>query len=732
MGKIGKYYIYVVRFINSSNKSGILKDLVSEIKDKGLLTGMRSLLHKKSHFHYVDTNFRSGITAGRYNDNDYAPEYYDGLKLSIKEYDTSEKVVLPKVSTPKVSIIVPMYNEVDYTYNCVRSIKENNDYDNYEVIIADDKSPDNTDILRDNIENLVIIRNEENLGFLRNCNHAATKARGEYIVLLNNDTQVQKDWLVELLAIFDNYKDAGLVGSKLLYPDGTLQEAGGIIWQDGSACNFGNRDNPEKPQYNYVKEADYISGASIMIPTKLWNELGGFDEFFLPAYCEDSDLCFRVRKSGYKVVFQPFSVVVHFEGVSHGTDLTAGIKKHQVINQQKFKDRWKDELKLKAKNAENFFGERDRTSYKKHVLVVDHYLPQIDKDAGSRTIANFMDCLQELDYSVIFLGENSNTSKQYQIFYQEKGVEVLYGNKFNFTTKNWKHYLNMNLDNFDAILLSRAHVCMPIMAYLRNNKYKGNIIYYGHDLGFLRVEKDAIQQEDASLLKVAKKLKANEDYMYSTANNSLAINTEEIAFLKEYITKPIHYIPPYFFEVATDGLPFDRRSGILFVGGFNHPPNQDAMRWFLDEIYEPLDKQGIVLTIVGSKMPEFIFKYKERFKSLNIVPDAPVELLNELYTQARIAIVPLTSGAGVKGKVIEAMAKGVPVVGTDVAFEGMPKDANYLYKGANTAQEMIDGILAVYDNKQRWEQLSEFGKQYVRDNFNKAAMRNVFKKIIEG
>ncbi len=715
--KARKYITYLVRFAKSKQKKQVVNDLAAEIKKKGVVTGIKSLLHKKSHYYYGETD-------------DYHIENVDSKVLSIQNYDKNKKVSLPLVVTPRVSIIIPSYNQVGYTYNCLHAVFEHSGYNDYEIILADDHSTEDTTILRENFENLEFISNPTNLGFLRNCNNAASKARGEYIVFLNNDTQVQHNWLAELLYIFDHHKDAGLVGSKLVYPDGKLQEAGGIIWRDGNAQNYGNTGSPFNPRYNYVKEVDYISGASIMIKKALWDDIGGFDERYLPAYCEDSDLCFKVREKGFKVIYQPFSQVVHFEGVTHGTDTDSGIKRHQVINQEKFRKRWENELSLKSKKGQHVFSERDRTAGKKHVLVIDHYLPQIDKDAGSRTISNFIDVLLDLGYSVKFMGENSAAGMKYQKQFQLKGVEVLYGSQFDFTMKRWRFYLKEHMRDLDAIVLSRSSVCKPILNFLYQHRYKGKTIYYGHDLGFLRLEKEGILKNDDSLLKTAKRIKADEDFMYKRSTDSLAISSEEIAFLRAYITKPIHYVPPYFFEVQANIALFESRAGILFVGGFNHPPNQDAMRWFLDEVYAALDAQGIHLTIAGSKMPEFIFKYRERFPSLTVLPDVSVEELEGLYTKTRIAIAPLQSGAGVKGKVIEAMAKGVPVVGTDVAFEGMPKNDGFIYKGVNSAGETAAEIIRVYTGKSNWQQLSSFGRSYVADNFNKENMKNVFKKII--
>ena len=712
--KIRKYINYTIRFAKSQNKKQVIRELAEDIKEKGLITGIRSILYKKSHFYFDNLS-------------------YDTSGLSIKEYDKGIKKSLPKTEHPKVSIIIPMYNQINYTFNCINSILENNsNYSDYEIIVADDNSSEDTKLLKENFEHLIIIRNDTNLGFLKNCNNAASKAKGEYIVFLNNDTQVQENWLIELLSVFENFKLVGLVGSKLIYPDGSLQEAGGIIWQDGSGWNYGNRDLPSKPQYNYVKEVDYISGASIMILKKLWDEIGGFDERYTPAYYEDTDICFETRKRGYKVMYQPFSKVVHFEGISHGTDLEQGVKQYQVINKEKFIKKWEKELAVKAKNGDNIFFERDRSSGVKHILIVDHYLPQVDKDAGSRCISSYIDAFQELNYSVKFLSENVKESRLYMKTFQEKGIELLYGNEFNFSLKNGgEKYMKMNLDHFDAILLSRSAVCVPVLAFLRKYGYKGNVIYFGHDLGYLRMEKEAAAKNDVALAKQAKKIKEKEDFMYSESDNSIVVSLDEIEYLKKYITKPLHYIPLFSFEVAEQIPDFEAREGLLFVGGFNHPPNMNGIIWFLDNVYEELHKQNIKLTIVGSKMPPSIMKYKQKFKLLTFLPDAPIAELDNLYAYSKIAIVPLLTGAGVKGKVIESMAKGVPVAGTDAAFEGMPKDSTFLYKGRNTPADMAEHILSLYTNKEAWETLSVFGRKYVSENFNKENIKEVFRDILQ-
>ena len=218
--------------------------------------------------------------------------------------------------------------------------------------------------------------------------------------------------------------------------------------------------------------------------------------------------------------------------------------------------------------------------------------------------------------------------------------------------------------------------------------------------------------------------------MYEQADHSLAISFEEITYLKHYISQPIHYIPPYFFEVEKETPSFDERDGMLFIGGFNHTPNQDAMLWFLKDIYEPLHQQGIKLTIVGSNVPTFIYEYKKQFKLLEIVSNISTPNLNALYSKIKLSIVPLRVGAGVKGKVIEAMSKGVPVAGTFLAFEGIPKDDDFPYVGYNYPNELIDNILHLHSNKDAWNKYSSYGKQYVTEHFNKDIMKQIFSKLV--
>jgi len=246
---------------------------------------------------------------------------------------------------PKVSIVIPVYNKALYTYNCLLSVLREDAHIQREVIVIDNASSDETPDLLARLQGAVqVVHNQENNGFVGACRQGAALALGEFILFLNNDTQVRPGWLANMLKVMERNPLVGLTGSKLIYPDGMLQEAGGIIFSDASGCNYGRREDPTLPYFNFSRAVDYCSGASLMIRKSLWEQLGGFDLRYAPAYYEDTDLCFAARAAGYLVWYCHDSEVIHHEGITAGTDLNCGFKAYQNINREKFIAKWRNVL----------------------------------------------------------------------------------------------------------------------------------------------------------------------------------------------------------------------------------------------------------------------------------------------------------------------------------------------------------------------------------------------------
>lgn len=652
-----------------------------------------------------------------------------GLELQFfKPTKSKQKISFIKHDNPLVSIIIPVYNQWEYTYSCLKSIFENTNGIAYEIIIADDVSTDETVNILDYVENIMVVRNQENKGFLLNCNNAASFVKGKYIVFLNNDTNVQKDWLLYLVNLIEHDDSIGLVGSKLVYADGRLQEAGGIIWKDASGWNYGHFDDPDKPEYNYVKEVDYISGAAIMIRNGLWREIGGFDERYAPAYFEDADLAFEVRKKNYKVVYQPKSLVVHFEGVSHGTDDNAGIKNYQVKNREKFIEKWKDKLeKNQLENGQDVFWARDRSKGKKTILVIDHYVPHYDKDAGSRTTFQYLKLFVDKGLNVKFVGDNFYQHVPYTTKLLQMGIEVLYGDWY---AKNFKDWLKRNGRYIDYTFLNRPHISIKYVDLIK--KYTNSkIIYYGHDLHYLREFREYQIFKDPALLKSSNDWKKIEFEIFEKSNVVYYPSQVEVdEILKYYPDKKVKAIPAYIFDNFDDEVPeFEKRKDLLFVGGFAHRPNIDAMIWFVEEIFPLVLERipDIKLYIVGSNPTPEIKKYN----SENVIVTGYVtdEELLELYKLVKLIVVPLRYGAGVKGKVVEAMYNKVPVVTTSIGAEGLIDIEDALII-ADDKERIANKIVEYYFNTAALMEISVNSYSYVKKYFTSEKVISIISEDI--
>ncbi|MFV0465967.1 MAG: glycosyltransferase [Lachnospiraceae bacterium] len=634
-----------------------------------------------------------------------------------KGFSEYQKLQFIKQIEPKVSIVIPVYNQFHYTYDCLKSILKNSGNDiSYEVIIANDCSTDDTTRISELVQNITVVTNDQNLRFSKNCNNAATYAKGNYILFLNNDTEVQENWLKPLVELMEQDPKTGMVGSKLIYGNGKLQEAGGILWKDGSAWNYGNNQDPANPEFNYVKEVDYISGAAIMVRKSIWETLKGFDERFAPAYYEDTDLAFEVRRLGYKVKYQPLSTVVHFEGITNGTDVNTGQKAYQIENQRKFYEKWKDTLSIENyENGTNVFIAKDRSEKKKTLLMVDHYVPMYDKDAGSRCMFYYLKLFIAKGYNVKFIGDNFFKHEPYTTTLQQMGIEVLYGNYY---YANWKDWIKRNGKYFDYVFLSRPHISIKYIDILREYT-KAKIIYFGHDLHYLRELREYELNGNKQALKDSKEWKKTEfelmrksDMTYYLSN----VELDEIA--KEDPNINTRRVPINIYEDIPEVIyDPDRRQDIIFVGGFGHPPNIDAVKWLGEEIMPKVWEVNpdIVLHIVGSKPPQEVKDFaSERFIVHGFVSD---EDLETMYKNIKAAIVPLRYGAGIKGKIIEAMMRGIPMITTSVGIEGIEGAQNIVYV-QDEAEKIAKSTIELYNSKDILKNMSRDEVGYINDNYS--------------
>jgi len=623
----------------------------------------------------------------------------------------SKPITFPVHDEVEISIVIPVYNQFHFTLACLASLQRDQGPERFEVILVDDCSSDATAEMTAKIPGLVYVRNESNRGFIASCNHGAEKARGEFIVFLNNDTEVTPGWLGALRETFDSEPEAGLVGSKLVFPDGRLQEAGGIIWRDASGWNRGKWQDASKPEFNYLREVDYCSAASVMIPKSLFQTLGGFDSKYAPCYYEDTDLAFRVRRHGLKVFYQPASEVIHYEGATGGTDLSSGAKKYQAINRETFLKTWAAELAEKPENG-------DITSYEqlkpgqKRILVIDHHVPMPDRDSGSVRMSQILKILHRLGHRVTFLPDNMADVPPYGRELQKRGIEVIHHPH----AKTVRQYLEREGGKFDIVILSRCDFARKHVKDVQAYAPQSRLIFDTVDLHFVRTNREAELTQDEEIQLNARETEARECELIDQTDETWVVSEcERQIVLSKRPDKSVEVVSNIV-DVPGSTTPFSLRRDFLFIGSFLHPPNTDAVVYFMREIY-PLVQPRLPeanFYIIGDKAPPEVIAFAtEKVIVAGMQPD-----VRPYFESVKLSIAPLRWGAGVKGKVNQSMAFGVPVVGTSIAVEGMSLTNREQILVADTPQDFADALVEVYESEELWERISKSGIEKTKADYS--------------
>ena len=635
---------------------------------------------------------------------------------------------LPSPAAPVASIVIPVYNQLAMTLACLNAVADSGDAASFEVIVVDDASPDDSVQRLDALPGLRYFRNRDNLGFIGSCNAGAAQAHGKVLVFLNNDTLVQPGWLDALLSTFADHPDTGLAGSKLVYPDGRLQEAGGIVFSDGSAWNYGRGEDPADPRFNFVREADYCSGAAIAIPRPLFDDLGGFDALYTPAYYEDVDLAMRVRAHGLKVRYQPASVVVHLEGGTAGTDLTQGMKAYQVDNQKKFLARWKTALATTHPSPRAVATiERAADHRQRHrVLVIDACTPTPDRDAGSVRMLELMRILVDDGCAVTFFADNHAHDGRYTTDLQRFGIRALWGPWIG-DVPTW---LAANGRDFDVIVVSRHYVMAPLLPLLREYAPQARLVFDTVDLHFLREEREAEQSGDGMRRLSAKRTRDGELRLIKRSDITWVVSDFEKALLAGLVPEARVEIVSTIHRVFDDTPPLPGREDVVFVGGFRHPPNVDAAHWLADDIVPRLRalRPRVQLHLVGGDAPPEVAALGARD---GVVFHGHVPDLDALLDRSRVGLAPLRFGAGVKGKINHYLSRGLPTVATGCAIEGMHLVDGQDVLVADDADAFVQAIVTLLDDDAAWATLRDAGWANTHRYFSRDAAAAAITPLLE-
>ncbi len=632
------------------------------------------------------------------------------------------KVSSSSAQTYTVSIIIPVYGELHYTKACLEQLQATLPDDlTYEVIVVDDastdKTPDYLATLSEQWAQLNVLTNEGNLGFIGSCNRAATAAQYDYLVFLNNDTSPHVGWLAALMQTFEAYDNVGAVGGKLIYPDGTLQEAGCVVFDNGNAWNIGRGDSHiNHPLYQHVRPVDYCSGALLATPRAFFQQLGGFDTLYKPAYYEDTDYCFKVRQAGYSVYYQPDSVVTHFEG---RTSNQHGVKVYQRVNHQKFIDKWdlqqQHTLPADAPTRQNLF-KVILPPGKKHVLIASPLMPEFDREGGSRRIYHFILMMQRAGWVVTFLARDMAKDRRYIRVLQQMGVMVYIQSPDAEAAyvPDIAHLLENA--NFDLAIIAFWYYAQPLINFIRAHSPHTKIIVESIDLHFLRYARETFYTTTDNFLDVKYGDQMRREInCYADADAVLTVSQKEADLINDLLAQPQHAFSVVDMKKPLSAQhPFEDRQGMVFIGNFKHPPNRDAVLHLLDDIV-PLLPEAVLqenpIYIIGNALDEALYALIADIPHVHAIGWVPV--LQTYLSRTRITLAPMRYGAGTKRKVIDALMAGTPTIGTTIAAEGFNVEHGVHMLICDNPEAFAQAVIQLLDDRALWEKLSINGRQHM-------------------
>jgi len=454
-----------------------------------------------------------------------------------------------------------------------------------------------------------------------------------------------------------------------------------------------------------------------MIPKALFESVGGFDASYAPAYYEDTDLAFKVRQAGYKVLYQPLSEVIHYEGATGGTDLSTGTKKHQDINRSRFAQKWAAELEAKPVNGELTFLRHPQTPSGKNILVIDHHVPMPDRDSGSLRMSQILKLLHRLGHRVTFVPDNLAKIDPYRCELQKRGIEVVH---YPYVARV-RDYLISRGSEFDVVMLSRCKFAHKHMADVRLYAPQAHIIFDTVDLHFVREAGEARVTGDPEMQQKASDTERLESELIDQSDETWTVSTSEQRLLQRKWPEKSIQVISNIVDVPGSITPFTLRRDWLFIGSFQHTPNVDAVLFFVQSIY-PLVRAHLPeakFYIIGDKAPPEVIA----LASDNIVVTGLQRDAAPFFDSVKLSVAPLRFGAGVKGKINQSMAFGVPVVATSVAVDGTELRDREEILVADEPEDFAQALIELYESEDLWNRLSDNGLTKTRALYSADAAR---------
>jgi GT2 family glycosyltransferase/glycosyltransferase involved in cell wall biosynthesis len=544
-----------------------------------------------------------------------------------------------------------------------------------------------------------------NLGFGRAANFAAEHAIGEYLVLLNDDCTVEPRWLESLIDLARRRPDAGAVGSTLLNVDGTIQEAGSILWADGISRGVG-RGSPTN-EWDFERRTDYCSAASLLVPRDRWRAIGGFEDDYFPGYYEDVDLALKLAERGWATWYQPRSIALHVG--SSSTTLRYRLFVSDG-NRERFRARWSTAL-ARCEPAPQVEASVWRAMGRPlRVLVIDDRVPRASAGSGYGRARDALRTLAASPGLFVTLHPVDGVDPHDDDL-ARRGVRIVTDLATQLAQPN---------AGYDVVVVSRPHnarALAPLIdAYLPHARYV-------YDCESLFHERIAQQIELTDPGPIRDQLQAEHDAMrrleltqVARADAVVTIRERDARLLRPHTSGDVAVIEPLLSDVEPTAAPFGTRADIGFVAGWAAgpaSPNADGLLWFAREVLPAVraDAPGCRLLVTGARPPSSVrWMDGPDVRFLGEVPD-----LRDFYGRISVAVAPIRFGAGVNIKTAEALQFGVPVVATSAGAAGLAEDRDDAVWVADDPGAFARAILRLLSDRSEWQRRRQAGLDLVRN-----------------
>ncbi|MGA9996509.1 MAG: glycosyltransferase [Pyrinomonadaceae bacterium] len=651
-------------------------------------------------------------------------------KISLESFLISDSFIkFPQHERPSASIILVLYNRAELTLQCLYSIFKSN-VSSYEVVIIDNASTDETKALLKRVKGARIIENPTNVHYLKACNQAAKLARGRYLLLLNNDAQLQGDGISAAIETLNSSEDIGAVGGKVILPDGTLQEAGSIIWQDGSCLGYGRGDSPFAPAYMFKRDVDYCSAVFLLTRRDLFLQTGGFDEDYAPAYYEETDYCVRLWKQGKRVVYDPNISVLHYEFASSASHQNA-IElqtQHRNIFVAKHREWLRGQQEYSSTNI--LSARQHRNPCSKRILYLDDRVPHLNSGSGFTRSNHVIRELVRMNHCVTCY-PLSFPHEDWASVYQDipREVEVVLDRG----RRDLQRFIMERIGYYDIIYISRPHNVEVFNSLLEQHPrlFAGvKIIYDAEALFSLREIERLRLKGKRPCVEEQERLINGEMKLMENCHSIISVSERERQEFINHGFKQVHTLGHTLCARPTPNR-FEERKDILFIGAIHdyNTPNADSVVWFSKKVLPLILKKlgpDVNFLIAGHDTSEFFFELnKGQIKVLGKVDD-----LTDLYNHARLFVAPTRFCAGIPHKAHEAAAHGLPLVATTLigAQLGWNDEEELLL--ADDAESFAASCVRLYGDERLWNHLRQNALKRIETDCSPAAFAQRLKEIV--